>query len=407
MIKTKLIVGLLLLISASAIAQESDHQKIALFEERVSELRHQINNAITSEQLNKLEVELSELQAGFNNYEQLIDRVYYPNTFQDIVTRLNSTLLTNEHRLLLIEHQREQLFDLTNQLTAHRAEISRLYTESDSLKKEIIASQVSEAQLSEMITSYRKQLLARDKLVFEMIDSLLITQKNRFIQSLNEEDLQNYRISGDDNPLPWIQAILNENIEFTRHQNRLLDVEDHIRMFALQHHFENTWSQVGDDLITVYGGNFKTQTAHAIEEAIREWRMVSNHRMWTSMQQHLEFSGIEVKGFDNKESFFEAFDSLIEQGRALSEREILTSNGYAEYQKISRFWSSTFKNQWNHLSDQTSLLTDDHIALIDVALTEWEEQSKPIHPMLVAILSLMMVSVMGFILVLLRSKAVR
>jgi len=192
-------------------AQDSDHQKVEQFRTGVEVLNHQINNAITSKQLGVIYSELTLLKETSADIEKLINRALFPISYQSIIESLESSLINNEHRLLLIEHQREQLFDLTNQLTAHRSEISRLYTISDSLKREILSSEASEARLSQMISSYRKQLTERDKLVFEMIDSLLITNQKDAFQTISDGDSRNFSVSGAQNPLIWIEAFLDEN----------------------------------------------------------------------------------------------------------------------------------------------------------------------------------------------------
>jgi len=398
-----LVIGLV----TSIWAQQSDYEQIEDFKKTIELLDHQIENAITSQQLYAIEKDIDSLENKFRSYESFINRGIYPQTFGDMIERVKSGLIANEHRLLLIEHQREQLFDLSSQLTAYRSEMDRLYTEADSLRKEIVASHASEKRLSEMLTLYRERINERDRLVFEMIDSLLITHDNIVFRAMNEEVGQNYVLSDSENPLFWIESMLDENISFSQHQNVLLQVEDHIRMYALQAHFQKIWEQVGDDIIAIYGGENKANHASAIEEAIREWRMVSSHKMWKSINQYLEFNSIEMPAFDTPDSFFNSLIALIENEIDASENEFLSSNGYAEYLEVAEFWRSTFKNGWNGLVEGEQLLSAEEITLIDAALMEWEQESRPIHPMLVAILVIMFVSLTGFILVMARSKATR
>ncbi len=406
--KRTLILFLGLVISSGVtFAQVSDYQTIEDFKATIANIQHQIENSITSKQLSVIEQELDEVFETYESKANLIDRALFPATFEGEIADLKTILITNEHHLLLIEHQREQVFELSNQVTAYRSEIDRLYIISDSLKNEILASQASEAQLSEMITSYRKRLVERDRLIFEMIDSFIVTHQNTAFDELSEGAITNYSISNSQNPLEWISSVLNENIEFTKYQNRLLETEDYIRMYALQQHFEKTWTQVGDDLVTVYGGQNKTEIALDIENSIREWRMSASNRMWASIDQFLEFSNIDLAAFDNTESFFTALDAFIQNGEAVSKNEFLTSNGFAEYQKLAEFWRNTFKNEWNNVSDNAQLLANDQIKMIDAALIQWEDTSRPIHPMLIAIVTIMVVSLLGFLLVMLRSKATR
>lgn len=387
------------------IAQQSDYKTVQEFSSEIELFKHQIDNSITSEQLENIEVEIDEFLIYYSENIDLLNRALYPSNVASLIYNLKSRLKTNENRLVMIEHQREQLFEMSSQIIAQRSEINRLYTITESLKSEILSSQASESRLSEMISNYRESLDQRDKLIFEMIDSLLITHENYAFNKLNDGESQSFTITSSQNPLLWIETVLDENMKFSKQQNRLLNVEDYIRMHSLQQHFENVWSQVGDDLVTVYGNDQKTVLAQSIESKINNWRDSSTEQMWTAINQYLDIHEIEITSFDTKESFFLSLEAFILNGRELSDNEILTTNGYLEYQKVANFWSSTFKNDWNLVGSNTRLLSQGEIAMIDVALTNWEETSRPIHPMLVAIMSIMIVSLTGFILVMFRAKA--
>ena len=86
--------------------------------------------------------------------------------------------MINENRLVLIEHQREQLVHLSNRITAQRTEINRLYSITDSLKTDLLTSNSNEKQLSEKLSYYRNSIKKRDNLIFQMIDSLFIINEN-------------------------------------------------------------------------------------------------------------------------------------------------------------------------------------------------------------------------------------
>ncbi len=401
------IIVAIIFLTGSISAQQSDYLTIQEFKEEIELFKHKIDNAITSQQLENIELDISEFQQFYAENEEIINRAIYPSTMDSKISALRATLITNENRLLLIEHQREQLFEMSNRITAQRNEINRLYSITDSMKTEILMSQASEARLSEMISDYRERLELRDQLVFKMIDSLIITHENIFFSRITEGEAQSFSIPGSQNPLNWIQAVIDENLNYTKHQNRLLQVEDYIRMHSMQQHFENVWKEVGDDFVRVYGGDHKNRIAQSIETSIYDWKNVTTQKMWTAIDQYLDINEIELSSFDNRQSFYAALDAFIKNGREMSEDEFLTTNGFSEYQKIAEFWNSTFKNDWNLMADDNRLLSSGEISMIDVALSEWEGVSRPIHPMLVAIISIMIVSLMGFILVMIRSKAVR
>lgn len=180
----------------SLYAQQSDYLTIQEFKEEVELFKYQIDNAITSEQLENIELDINEFLVFYEENIDLINRALYPVTIESHISGLKASLITNENRLILIEHQREQLFEMSNRVTAQRNEINRLYSITDSLKNEILNSQASETRLSGIISLYRTRLEQRDKLIFEMIDSLLITHENLIFNKMNEREIQSYTISG-------------------------------------------------------------------------------------------------------------------------------------------------------------------------------------------------------------------
>lgn len=402
-LKNCLIPVFLVIFAIPSLAQQSDYQIVEEFNASTQQLSQKIQNAITTTQLQQVEVELDSVTQHFADHTSIINHSIYPNTFNGKVETLRATLITNEHRLFLIENQREQLFDLSNQVMAHRAEINRLYTQVDSLNKEIKFSQASEARLSELVQNYRKRVEERDRLLFGMLDSLLLTHQELQSTSNGEQVIDTYTIAGDSNPLAMINQIIEQNIEATHANNAMLAVNDHLRMRALQIQFEHSWNRIKKDFTAVYGSGDENWEAR-IDTSLKQWRMIASQKMWKSVDQYLAQNQIELDAFDNRPSFYEAMDNFILKGHAVSKDEFLVSDSFKQYVKFEDFWNETFKTRWLPKMPEGALLNQDQITTIDAALTNWEETARPIHPMLAAILSLAIVSLTGFILVLAKSR---
>jgi len=178
-------------------------------------------------------------------------------------------------------------------------------------------------------------------------------------------------------------------------------------MYALQQHFEGVWNKVGDDLITVYGGENKNEFTRAIDGAIRDWKISASQRMWTSIDHYLDNSNFDLQAFDSKESFYSSLQAFIDNGITSSEDEVITSDGFSQYEEMAEFWNSTFKNDWLAASARSRLMKEGEMNIIDAALTQWEQEARPIHPMLIAIFSIMIISLTGFILIMVRSNSMK
>ena len=389
-------------------AQQSDFATVERFRQQYELIKHQTKMATRSSQLALLNEEMDSLFTDFENHEELINKSMYPATFDDMSHQLSTDMNIGMQRLLVIENQREQLFDLNNKVFAYQQEITKLNTRSDSLRNEIATSMASEERLSGMVRSYRQQLEQRDALVFDMIDSLLMTYRG----------LENYKaLAGDEviteigttskDHLEWVMSIIQENIDQASARTGYLQVEDYLRMYSLETSFERAWDQIGDKMVTVYGGKNKEEWASNIDDKLKEWRMVTSQNMWKSIDHYLDYNEIELAAFDNRESFYTGLEDFMNNGISRSEDELLTTKSYQEYLKLKEFWNDTYKNEWNDALQDVNILSVAEVASIDQKLEKWGDEARPIHPMLVAIISLLIVSLSGFILVMVKSKKVR
>lgn len=389
----------------SVFAQSSDHARVDSFITQYELIEQQSKLAISSAQISMLRNDLDSLFEMYEKDENLIDHAVYPSSFNEMMSKIDTELASGKERLLVIENQKEALLALNNQVESFIEEISFLNSKTDSLRTEIAKSMASEERLSGMVRSYRMELEKRDALVFELIDSLLITYQG--LNTTNGSELAQSLGSASENPLTWVMTLIEENIGNTQTQHGYLNVEDYLRMYALERSFEQAWDQVGENMITVYGGKNSEQWKAQFSDKIKEWRMLSAHNMWRSIDQYLDVNDIQLAAFDNKHSFYAGLEAFLDQGISESEKEILTSNSYQDYLKLKKFWNTTFKNEWTDDLKDASILTVAQVENIDRKLNRWEQEARPIHPMLVAIVALLIVSIAGFILVMFRSGTVR
>ena len=151
------------ILSVKVQAQQSDYYVVEEFKSKIEQFEHHIDNAITSKRLEHIEKEIDLFIDEYDSYQNIIDYALYPSTFKEIISNLTFTLLNNENRLVLIEHQREQLIQLSNRITAQRTEINKLYSITDSLKTDLLTSNNNEKQLSEKLSYYRNSVKKRSR----------------------------------------------------------------------------------------------------------------------------------------------------------------------------------------------------------------------------------------------------
>lgn len=405
-IKITFLIATLFFVSTGVFGQESDHKIKTSFESKYASIGIGLNAASSVSEIDSLKSEVDLLIEKYSIHTKLLDNALYPRTFEGEISAIKKEANSAEQRLLIIENQNERLAELSREVDVYKSEISFLNSRADSLRKAIALSMESEERLASLVKQYRQNLKRRDEIIMGVVDSLLITYKGISLAKVNEisEDVESGRISTSNNPLEMIENIIEDNTEYATSTNRVLSVEDHLRMYAVQNHFEDAWSQIGDRLISAYGGNKQNEWNASINEGIRDWRMVTSQNMWKSMDQYLEFSEVDLGAFDNNYSFFIALDNFVKEARKKSEDAILSSESYDDYLKFQEFWSDKIKNEWSGLIKDTDVLTIAQISSIDDQLSGWEYESRPIHPFLIVLLVLTVVSLIGFSLAMFKTK---
>ncbi|MBO6524396.1 MAG: hypothetical protein JJ971_11255 [Balneolaceae bacterium] len=393
-------------LTSSVFAQESDHQIKTDFETKYTSLEESLNTASSVNEVDSLKAEIDSLIIQFESHRKLLDVALYPQSFEHEINAIIQEVNSAEQRLLIIENQSERLAELSREVAVYKSEISFLNSRADSLRKAIALSMESEERLATLVKRYRQNLERRDEIIMDVVDSLMVTYSGMSMAKVEEiaGNVESGRISTSDNPLEMIENIIEENTEYAASANRALSVEDHLRMYAVQNHFEDTWSKIGHRLITAYAGDKRSEWNTRINEKMRDWRMTTSQKMWNSMDQYLEFSEVNLGAFDNNYSFFVALDNFVREAKKKSEDEIISSESYQDYLRFQDFWSDKIKNEWSNLIQDADVLTVAQISSIDDQLSGWEYESRPIHPFLIVLLVLSAVSLIGFSLAMFKTK---
>lgn len=405
--KKSVLVTLFTLITSCVFAQLSDHKIKTDFNNNYSALSKSISLSQSVITIDSIKKEINKLDEKFIEHSQLLDNALYPSSYKFEFEDLNAKLSSAEQRLLIIENQSERLERLIQEVSHYKSEISFLNNRADSLYKVMEASQLDQLQLSMLVKRYRTNLELRDELVMSIIDSLMITYNEMTTNEGNEisDQVESGRVTGT-NTLEMLMDIIEKNIEYASNSNQVLSVEDHLRMYAIQHHFEEVWNKIGDNLLTAYGGSQKTEWNSEIKSKMRDWRMITSQKMWNSVDQYLEFSSVELEAFDNNYSFFIALDNFIKDAQKKSEGRIISNTGYEDYKNFQGFWSNKVKNEWSILIQDSEFLTVAQISSIDDQLIDWESESRPIHPLFIVLIVLTAISIGGYVLVLSKAKKV-
>lgn len=395
----------LLLCSTSVIyAQSSDYQITKEFENTYKSLEASINNANTIEEADSLNNEVSKLRETYADHQSLIDHALYPNTFDDTIQDLMADVNETEEVLMIIENQGEELTSLNEQIASYQSEITFLNNETDSLRTLITESQKSEQKLSRLVKQYRQRVEERDEFVLKMMDSLFVAYRELEMSPGSNEEIASSAIAiqQGDNPLEFINATIEENIQVLKVGSSELSTEEYLKMHTTQKRFADTWNKVGNDLSQVYGGSETRQWKNKIDGQLKDWRASTSKNMWDSINNTLEQNNVDIGAFDNNQSFYTAIESFINSSVESSEDKIIAEGNRDEFKSFYDFWTSKVKNEWGNYIQDGEVLTMSQISTIDAELINWRDETEPTSFVIPILLGLSFITIVGLIIVLSR-----
>ncbi|MEX0608315.1 MAG: hypothetical protein WD016_12620 [Balneolaceae bacterium] len=399
-----LLVAFLVLAVQNADAQQSDYQISRDFQEQYRSLDTAISSAISVVEIDSLINEVDALEEEFSEHVTILNAALYPNNFEESIEDLRSDARVAEHKLLIIENQNERLSSLTNEVSSYESEITNLNTRAESLRQAIATSEDSERQLSGLVERYRSSMEERDEFILNMIDSLLITYEDLSPEAVSElsEGAESGEIDEQENPLQIMNTIIESNTQRLKSADEALDTEDYLRMYVVQDRFNEVWSQIGDELLAIYGGSDHANWKSEISNNLSDYRASASRNMWQSLDVHLEEQNVDLDAFDNNESFYNALNTFVTTATEESRQKMLTSDNYEEFENFHEFWNTKIKNDWSQFIQEGEVLTMSQISTIDNEIVNWREEAKPRSFLFPILLGVSLLIIIGLIIVIAR-----
>ena len=396
---------LLIICTTTAIfAQSSDYEITKEFETSYGELKASIDNATSVEEADSLNNEVIKLRESFAEHKSLLDHALYPNTFDDSMQDLLAEANETEEILMIIDNQGDMLTSLNKQLEAYQKEISLLNNETDSLKTLIVKSEESEQNLSRLVQQYRQRVEERDEFVLNMMDSLFVAYRELKLDAGTSKEIPSSAIAiqQGDNPLEFIEATIEENIQVLKAGSSELSTEDLLKMHTIQKRFSETWDRVGSDLSQVYGGNEANQWKNKIDDQLKDWKASTSKNTWDSINQTLAQNNVDLGAFDNNQSFYSAIENFINNSIENSEDKIIAEADREEFNSFYEFWNSKVKEEWGNYVQEGEILTMSQISTIDAELINWRDETESVSLVIPILLGLSFITIVGLIIVLAR-----
>lgn len=377
--KTTITIILLSAVALSTNAQVSDYQIKQEYDNAYRQLKSELKTANSFAEYDSLNTEIDSLRAEFRAHESIINHAVYPESFEQQIAELRNLAQHFTERQLVIENMNERLDKLNTQLNNYQAELANLYAKTDSLRDDVQQKNKKNKNLTYSLEHYKKSMEERDRMMLNMVDSLFAGFRDLSDNEISEMrgEFAEYNIQNEENPLKFLQSVIQRNTQWIKSSKETLTTDDMLRMHVIQHRFSEVWNKIGDNLVAVYGQDNPRQWKNNIQQQLNDWRATTSRNMWRSIDRELAARNLDLEAFDNNESFYRALNTYIKQATDSSRAKVMTNGEYQDFQAFYDFWNSTLKKDWGDLVQEGEVLTINQISAIDSEMMEWKEASKP------------------------------
>ncbi len=237
-----------------------------------------------------------------------------------------------------------------------------------------------------------------------MMDSLFVAYRELEMQTGSNKEIASSAIAiqEGDNPLEFIEATIEENIQVLKAGSSELSTEDFLQMHTIQKRFSDTWNKVGSDLSQVYGGEESRQWRNKIDSQLKDWKASTSKNMWDSINNTLEQNNVDIGAFDNNQSFYTAIESFIDKSVESSEGKLIAGENREEFNSFYNFWNNKLKKEWGNYVQDGEVLTLSQISTIDAELVNWRDETESTSLVIPILLGLSFITIVGLIIMLTR-----
>lgn len=393
--------ALLIFASGSVLAQESDYQILQDFRADYNDIVTQITNADSSEDISNIQEQIDQLEADYSGYQELLNSVLYPNTYEDRVSELNNQFSSTESYINTMEDLNERIAQLEGDMEEQRGQITQMDEDSEALRQRMERSSSNERRLSSLVAQYRENLENRDEFVSDFLENLL----NRYEAMDSQTQSEIAEVSGDleDDPLSILQTILSEYINQADRDSDL-EAPDYIRMRAQHAYFAEVWDRIGERMANTYASESPVESRQEITDLLSAWETSVNNKLWNALSTSFNQNGIELPAFTSGEAFNNALNTFVDNAIETSAEQNEEADQQL-YEGFSNYWNDTVKSQWGEYMINGEILTPQQIAAIDVKLGQWSQNAEPQSNLMFILFLISLAVILGLIVLLVTKKS--
>lgn len=394
---------LMMALTTTAIsAQQSDYDIQRNFQQDLSELTAEIENAEELDELTGLGNRVDSLENAYSEHEELINAAMYPQTFQVLISNLRGQLTSALSSVEVVEELSTQIDELSTEVSDYRNEVDAMNQTTAQLQSRLQQAEANEQNQAALLQEYRQNIEQRNHFVSQFLEQLMNRYQN--ITPSDQQEITEASERLEENPLNVLESILNEYIDIAQEPGMGLGATDYASMRAQYYYFEDVWDRIGNSLTTTFAGDNAPAAKSALDDQLAEWLQSIDNQLWETLSNAFENNDIDLEVFSNKDEFYNSLYSYVDNSRMASEQTNSEAD-YNAYNNFNDYWNNTEKAEWGSLLIEANILDTEQIAAIDLTLGEWSDTAEPESNMMLILLIVSVVVIIGLIVLMLMKRA--
>lgn len=362
-----------LFLVSPALAQQSDYELIEQFRVEYKEIQQQIDEAGSSEEIQRLEPVLDRFSDQYSDHQALINAALHPITFQDHTEALASRWNSSRQRLATMDTLYQQIDTLRGDMEQFRGGMAEREEEIESIKSELDRARTQVEGQADLVRQYRESLQERDRFVSRFLNDLLHQYEG--FQPGSSDDQARILERMDEQPVDLLKTLLGEYVNEANSSTEL-EAIDYLAMKSQYRFFNQWWRESGEQLVNTFDTDSPVQSWQEITDLLANWNSAIESRLWVSIQSAFADQGIQLEGIQDSESLYNSLRSHLQEVMRTA-RETNRSEELDRYERFASFWNGTVKNYWGEVLVPANVLNHEQISSIDELLVTWYSDAVP------------------------------
>jgi len=382
-------------IISSSFAQ-SDYEIVDNYKKQHDKVEEQIKNSTSLIELNEVLTNIKLLRQEFEPHKNLLDKALYPEKFESSIARLNSAYLMRQDDFAKIDILQTEVSELRQRVDFLNKRNNELLAQIEELSYQSKKDRNKIAELENTIADLRTSMRKRDRLVINMVDSLMPPVMREKAMLSAEDKHRIYSEAERENVLQNVKITLNDNIKFL--EVTTLKPGDLKEIKNQQQKFSETWKAIGPELTEVYSEEGKrSEDLKRIDSLFSFWEKTATERnTWKSVKAEFDKNGIALKEFTNgngfKASVLQYINDEIKNAGVKNDDD--SKRDYANFTDST--WYAVIEPVWIPYLTENSLLANEDKSDIETKIAEWKDTLYPSRLWIYILASIVVIGIILF-----------